>query len=167
MGFAAFGATQLMLTTLALLASIGAGTIGGVFFAFSTFVMNALAQLPANQAVAAMQRINVVVLNPLFLGVFMGTALLAAGCVAASFLPWTAPRSPLLLAAGLLYLVGSWGVTMALNVPRNNRLARTNAESPEAAIYWPDYVREWSVWNHVRTVGSIASAACSAGSLAV
>ena len=58
-----------MLTALALLACVGAGTVGGVFFAFSTFVMKALAQLPARQGIAAMQRINVVVLNPLFLGV--------------------------------------------------------------------------------------------------
>jgi len=76
-----------MLTTLALLACIGAGTVGGVFFAFSAFVMKALAQLPASRGVAAMQRINVVVLNPLFLGVFMGTALLATGCVITSFFP--------------------------------------------------------------------------------
>ena len=154
-----------MLSTLALLACIGAGTVGGVFFAFSTFVMQALAQLPPSQGVAAMQRINVVVLNPLFLGVFMGTALLAAACVVASFFPWTAPRSQLLLAAGLLYLVGSFYVTRAFNVPRNKHLARLNAESSEAAVYWPLYVREWSYWNHLRTAASLASAACSAAAL--
>jgi len=155
-----------MLTALALLACIGAGTVGGVFFAFSTFVMKALAQLAASQGVAAMQRINVVVLNPLFLGVFMGTAVLAAGCMVASFIPWSAPRSPLLLAAGLLYVVGTFFVTIAFNVPRNERLARLNAESSEAAVYWLVYVREWSMWNHLRTAASVASAACSAAALA-
>ena len=154
-----------MLTSLAHLACIGAGTIGGVFFAFSTFVMKALAQLPANQGVAAMQRINVAVLSPLFLGAFMGTALLSAGCVVASF-PWSTPRSPLLLAAGLLYLVGSFFVTMVFKVPRNERLARLNVESSEAVVYWLAYVREWSRWNHLRTAASVASAACSAASLA-
>ena len=155
-----------MLTALAFLACIGAATVGGVFFAFSTFVMKALAQLPASQGVAAMQRINVVVLNQLFLGAFMGTALLAAGCVVASFFPWSVPRSPLLLAAGLLYLAGSFFVTLAFNVPRNERLARLYAESSEAAIYWLVYVREWSKWNHLRTAASVASAACSAAALA-
>lgn len=155
-----------MLSTLVLVACIGAGTVGGVFFAFSTFVMQALSQLPANQGVAAMQRINLVVLNPLFLGVFMGTALLAATCVVASFFPWSALRSTLILAAGLLYLTGSFYVTRAFNVPRNKRLARINAESSEAADYWPQYVREWSFWNHVRTVASLGSAACSAAALA-
>jgi uncharacterized membrane protein len=155
-----------MLTTLALLACIGAGTIGGVFFAFSTFIMRALAQLPPNQGVAAMQRINVVVLSPIFLGVFMGTALLSTGCAIASFFPWSVPRSPLLLASGILYVVGTFFVTMKLNVPRNERLARLGSESSEAARYWPVYLREWSNWNHVRTAASLASAACSAAALA-
>jgi uncharacterized membrane protein len=155
-----------MLNGLALLTGIGAGTVGGVFFAFSTFVMKALFQLPASHGVAAMQRINVVVLNPLFLGVFMGTAVLAAGCVAVSFLQWSPPRSPLLLASGLLYLVGTFFVTIAFNVPRNERLARLGNESSESSVYWPVYVGEWTRWNHVRTVASVASAACSAAALA-
>ena len=72
-----------MLTLLILAAALGAATIGGVFFAFSTFVMRALGQLPPTQGVAAMQRINVVVLNPVFLGIFVGTAVLQ-GLVAAA-----------------------------------------------------------------------------------
>ncbi|MGH8672836.1 MAG: DUF1772 domain-containing protein [Burkholderiales bacterium] len=156
-----------MLTILVLLTCVGAGTIGGVFFAFSTFVMKALTQLPASQGVAAMQRINVVVLNPLFLAVFAGSAILAGACAFVSFFPWSTPGSPLLLAAGLLYLLGSFFVTMAFNVPRNERLARLNPESAEAASYWPVYVSEWSRWNHLRTAASAASAACSAAFLAI
>lgn len=155
-----------MLTALALLTCVGAAIVGGVFFAFSTFVMKALAQLPASQGVAAMQRINVVVLNPMFFGAFFGTALLGAGCVAASFFPWMPLRSPLLLAAGLLYIVGTLFVTIAFNVPRNERLARLDNESSEASAYWPVYVAEWSAWNHVRTAASVASAVCSAAALA-
>ena len=156
-----------MLTAVTLLLCIGAGVVGGVFFAFSSFVMKALAQLPANQGVAAMQRINVVVLNPLFLGVFLGTALLAVACIVVSVLIWSTPRSVLLLASGLLYLIGTLVVTMAFNVPRNERLARLNPESAQAAEYWVHYVRDWSLWNHARSVASVVSAACSAGALAI
>ena len=154
-----------LLTSLPLLVCIGAGIVGGVFFAFSSFVMKALAQLPARQGIAAMQRINAVVLNPLFLGVFIGTAVLAAACVVTSFFPWGTARSVLLLVAGISYLVGSFGVTAAFNVPRNERLARMEAQSAEAAAYWPVYVRQWLLGNHVRTVASILSAACGAGAL--
>jgi uncharacterized membrane protein len=155
-----------MLTTLTFLVCIGAAIVGGIFFAFSAFVMKALAQLPTGQGIAAMQRINVVVINPLFLGIFVGAAVLAGICVVAGFFPWGAPRSVLLLVAGICYLVGSFGVTAAFNVPRNERLARMASDSEEAAAYWPVYVREWLLWNHVRTVASVASAACAAVALA-
>lgn len=156
-----------MLTIVLLLMCVGAGTIGGVFFAFSAFVMRALAQLPASQGVAAMQRINIMVMNPLFLGFFFGTAVLGVGCAVAAFLPWDARRSLWLLAAGLLYVAGTFLVTIAFNVPRNEHLARVDAESPEAAEYWPVYVREWSNWNHLRTVGSLAALGCAVAALAV
>ena len=64
-----------------------------------------------------MQRINVVVLNPLFLGTFVGTAVLQGLVSAAGARGWVPIRSPLLLAAAVLYVVGSFGVTMAGNVP--------------------------------------------------
>lgn len=155
-----------MLTSLPLLVCIGAGLVGGVFLAFSSFVMKALAALPVEQGVAAMQRINLVVLNPLFLGLFVGTAVLAGICVFAGFHPPGTTRSILLLTAGLSYLVGSFGVTAAFNVPRNERLARLAPESAEAAAYWPVYLREWLRWNHVRTAASTLSAACAAAALA-
>jgi uncharacterized membrane protein len=156
-----------MLTAFALAACIGAGTIGGVFFAFSSFVMQALSELPAAQGIAAMQRINVVVLNPLFLAVFIGTAALSIGAAISAFLAWTSPRSPLLVTACLLYVVGSFAVTISFNVPRNERLARLDPASSEAAAYWPVYIREWSQWNHVRATASLVSAAFSAVALNV
>jgi len=156
-----------MLETLPLLVALGAGLVGGVFFAFSTFVMKALGQLPASHGMAAMQRINVTVLGPLFLGVFVGTAVLAGICVLAGFFPWGTPRSMLLLAAGLLYAVGTFGVTVAMNVPRNERLAKLDADSAAAEAYWPIYQREWLFWNHLRTLAALAAAACAAAALIV
>lgn len=150
-----------------LLLCLGQALVGGVFFAFSTFVMKALAQLPAPQGAAAMQRINIVVLNPLFLGVFMGAALLSLGCAIAGLLLWSAPRAGLTMIGAACYLIGSFGVTMLFNVPRNERLARMASESDEASAYWPIYLREWLRWNHVRTVASICAAACTAAAAAL
>ena len=150
-----------MLTLLLLLTCIGAALVGGVFFAFSSFVMKALGQLPAASGVAAMQRINVVVLNPWFLGAFMGTALLAAACVVAAVMLRAEPRAPWVLAAGLCYLIGTFGVTMGFHVPRNQRLAQLDAASPQAAAYWPDYLRVWTRGNHVRTLAALVAAGCA------
>jgi uncharacterized membrane protein len=127
-----------------------------VFFAFSVFVMRALAILPPAQGILAMQRINITVINPLFLGVFLGAAPLLG---VTAYFGRQAPQSfAWLLASFVIYLVGSVGVTMAVNVPRNNRLASLEATSAEAAAYWPVYVREWLTWNHVRCIASLAAA---------
>lgn len=156
-----------MKTALTLLFALGSGLIGGVFFAFSTFVMKALAQLPAAQGVRAMQRINVVVLESAFLAVFIGTTIVACACGIIAVFAWSGPRSPLLLVAGAAYVVGTFGVTLRLNVPRNQRLAELDADAPAATDYWPVYLREWLLWNHVRTAASILAAACAAAALIV
>jgi len=49
---------QGLLTVLPLLAALGSGVVAGVFFAFSSFVIPALARLPPAQGVLAMQSIN-------------------------------------------------------------------------------------------------------------
>lgn len=116
--------------------------MGSVFFAFSTFVIRTLAALSASLGIAAMQRINVTVPNPLFLGFFMGTALLAVADAALALLPWSTPRSLWLLASGLLYLFGSFLVTVAFNVLRNDQLASADAQSSQAAAYWSLYLSE-------------------------
>ena len=91
----------------------------------------------------------------------------AAVCIFAGFWPWGTTRSLLLFAAGIAYLLGSFGVTAAFNVPRNERLARMDAGSHEAADYWPVYVSEWLRWNHVRTLASLLAAACAGLALTV
>jgi uncharacterized membrane protein len=48
------------LVALTVAAAVGCGAVGGVFFAFSGFVMPALRRLPAAQGVAAMQSIYLV-----------------------------------------------------------------------------------------------------------
>lgn len=141
-----------------LLAALGSGLIGGVFFAFSTFVMQALARLPPAQGMAAMQHINVTVLNPLFLGVFMGTALLCLVLGGWTVLRWPASGGAWLVAGCVLYAVGTFGVTVACNVPLNDRLAAIQASDPQAAAMWQGYLRDWTRWNHARTLAALAAA---------
>ncbi len=146
---------------LTLATALGAGVIGGVSFAFSSFVMTALARLPPAQGIQAMQSINVVVINPVFLGVFLGTALASAVLVAAALMTWNGPDSIWLLAGGLFYLLGTFGVTVAINVPRNDALAPLDPSGAEAAASWSRYVGERTAWNHVRTAAAVAASACS------
>ena len=100
-----------------LLAALGCGLVAGVFFAFSTFVMKALSRLPPGEGIAAMQSINVAVLNPWFLAAFLGTAAACVMALVSSLLRWQEPEAVYLLVGSTLYLAGSLMVTALFNVP--------------------------------------------------
>jgi hypothetical protein len=51
---------------LIFIAAIGSGLVAGVFFAFSSFVMPALARIRPEHGIVAMQSINLTVINPGF-----------------------------------------------------------------------------------------------------
>lgn len=143
---------------MSLLSALGCGLIGGVFFAFSTFVMRALASLSPPQGMAAMKSINIAVLNPMFLGLFLGTAIGCMILVVSTLLMWQKPGAACVLVGSTLYLLGTFVVTMVCNVPRNNALATVDPASAESARLWAEYVAGWTIWNHVRTVAAIAAA---------
>ncbi len=144
---------------LTMASALGCGLMAGVFFAFSTFIMSALARLPAAQGIAAMQSINVVVLNSVFLTVFAGTAVLSIGAVVASVCTGWKPAVLWLIAGTVLYFFGNVVVTGACNVPQNDALACLDPASAEAAKFWKEYLVNWRAWNHVRTVTALAAAA--------
>ena len=140
-----------------LIAALGSALIGGLFFAFSTFIVRALAARPAGEGMAAMVSINRVILRSLFMPVFFGTALLS-GLVGGWAVTNWGPGACCVAAGAGLYLVGSIGVTMLWNVPLNNAIDRADPVADNAAL-WADYVRRWTRWNHVRTLASLAAAA--------
>jgi uncharacterized membrane protein len=145
------------LLTLSLV--LGCGLMAGVFFAFSSFVMPALARLPPAAGIAAMQSINVAAISRLFMTALFGTA---AGCVLLAVLQLRAldePGARLRIGGALLYVLGAIVVTAVANVPRNEALAVLQPELAGAAGVWTRYVSEWTAWNHVRGACSLAAAA--------
>jgi len=144
---------------LTLVAALGAGLIAGVFFAFSSFVMRGLGRVPAPAGIAAMQAINVTVLNPSFLGTFLGTGVLSLLLGVMAAIHWGSAPSPWLVAAGLVYLLGTLLVTMVCNVPRNEALAKADAGATAAAPLWSDYLVVWTAWNSVRTLAALVACA--------
>ena len=148
------------MTILVIATLLGSALIGGVFFAFSSFIMKSLARLPAAEGIAAMQSINVVVLNRSFLGVFMGTAALSLLIVVLSLLQWGGAPAAWFLAGGALYVVGTFLVTGMGNVPLNDRLAAASAQDASSAALWEHYLDRWTSLNTVRTVAAVAAALC-------
>lgn len=146
-----------VLTVLALLAC---GLVAGTFYAFSSFVMRGLAALPPAQGIVAMQAINVAAPHPAFMAGFVGAAALCAIVAVVTFVLWPDPGTVQLLLGSALYLVGSFGVTIAANIPRNDALDALDPQALESADHWRTYVREWTRWNHVRAVAALAATFC-------
>jgi uncharacterized membrane protein len=147
---------------VALAAAVGAGVNGGVFFAFSSFVMPALRRLPDADGIAAMQSVNVTAVRPAFMSVLFGTAALCLVLIVArdAAAPW-------LIGGGALFLLGVVGVTVAANVPINDAVAALDPHAPAAARAWADHAHDWTLWNHVRTVAGAAAAAAFTVALTV
>jgi len=149
---------QQIILVLTFIAAVGCGVVAGIFFAFSSFVMAALGRLPAAQGIVAMQSVNVTVINPGFMLTLFGTALLCLALAIMAFFSWSQPSSTLIIAASLLYLLGCLGVTIVRNIPLNDLLAAAQPGRPNAHALWSRYLREWTLWNHVRTLAPAASA---------
>lgn len=140
-------------------AALGSGLTAGVFFAFSSFVMTALTRLPTDQAVAAMQAINRAVLRSLFMAVFLGTAGLCAVLVVTSLRHWGGTGSSVLLASSAVYLIGTFLVTVAVNVPLNNMLAGVMPDAVSGIALGSRYFSRWTAWNHLRTIAALVASA--------
>ena len=146
------------LFVLTLVTALACGLVAGFFFAFSTTVMKALTRVPAPHGLAAMQKINVVVINPLVMLALFGTAVACVVLVVAAFVEWGEPYAVYLLLGGLVYIAGVVILTMAYHVPRNDALATLDPSDPEAESQWNRFVKTWTAGNHVRTIAPLASA---------
>ncbi len=147
-----------LVTGLSFAAASGAALVGGVFFGFSSFIMAGLGRIPSEQGVAAMNSINVTVINPGFMTALFGTGLLCLVVGALSLGSLGMLDGKLILAAALFYILGCDAVTMVFNVPLNNALTAATPGTPEAAALWTRYLSEWTMWNSVRTAASFVSA---------
>ena len=116
--------------------ALGSGLIGGIFFAFSSFIMKALARVPPTHGIAVMQSINVSVLNIWFFAVFFGTGACCLVLGISSLFRWEKPGAGYLLAGSVLYLIGTIIVTIACNVPLNDALAAVDPSSADAGRVW-------------------------------
>ncbi|GJL98198.1 MAG: membrane protein [Hyphobacterium sp.] len=151
------------MTGLALIsAAIGlsSAVVSGVFLSFSDFIVRALLRTEPAAAIAAMQQINITVLRSLFLTVFL---LLAPACLAVSVVAWQSDaqgQSLWIYAGTAVYVIGSLMVTIAGNVPMNNRLAVMEPTSSAAVEYWHTYGQRWTRLNTIRTLASFVASAC-------
>lgn len=149
---------ETLVTALLWFCALGCALLGGIYFAFSAFIMTALRDVGA-AGVAAMNSINRVILRSWFMPFFFGTTLASAGLVVVGAMDIHEPRAIHLAGGGVLYVLGMFVVTMLFNVPLNNALQNVTQESRTGMAIWGDYLRRWTLWNHVRTASCLGAAA--------
>jgi uncharacterized membrane protein len=137
-------------------ATLTTGLVAGVFYAYAVSVNLGLAAQPDAAYIATMQAINERIQNPLFFLSFFGAVLfLMAALVVYSPRPRSG-RFWLIALACVLYVGGGFLLTVFVNVPLNEELARVAADASagELARARAGYEGPWNFWNGVRTVFS-------------
>jgi uncharacterized membrane protein len=97
--------------------------VGGVFLAFSDFIMRSLAHTDGIGGIEAMQVINREVFRWIFMSLFLGLAPVSILVFGYSMVHLSGPEASLIALASVIYLIGCFGVTIAFNVPMNEVLA--------------------------------------------
>ncbi|PHV68224.1 anthrone oxygenase family protein [Williamsia muralis] len=136
--------------SLLIAAVLAVGLIAGLFCAFAYAVMPGLAQTDDPVFVSSMQRINVVIVNPLFLLLFFGGLVFTT---AAAVFYRGEPIFWWIVAGAVTYVVGLL-ITMVVNVPLNNDLAAIGGPSSIAdpAAARAAFENVWVRWNLIRAV---------------
>jgi uncharacterized membrane protein len=142
-----------------LISAVACGVMAGVYFAFSVFVMRALASMPGASGAVAMRAINDVILKTAFMPLFFLSSTLCAALAAAAFFKWQIGGSGIVLSASLVYVAGMFVVTAVFNVPLNNKLVALNMQAVDIEGAWKSYVGTWTNYNHIRTLSSIVACA--------
>ncbi len=137
-------------------ATIATGIQAGFFYAYAVSVNLGLAEQPDASYVATMNAINERIQNPVFFASFLGAPLLLLAALVARVPRFRSGRFRLVALACVLHIGGCFLVTMLVNVPLNDELARvtTDASAGELARARAAYEGPWDPWNSVRTVFS-------------
>ena len=152
---------------LVIAALLGSAIMGGGLFVFSSFIMKSLARLGPSAGIAAMQSINVVVINLSFIGTFFATALVS---IVILFVPVGGAGSHASVLANtgaVLYLVGTFLITARGNVPLNKRLAAVDADDASSIPVWEEYLKRWTRLNTLRTACALLAVLSFATALTI
>lgn len=140
-----------------LITALTTALIAGLFYSYSCSVNPGLGKLPDAGYLAAMQSINREILNPLFFMSFMGTLILLPVSTWMQYSNSAPTRFYLLLAATIVYALGTFGVTIMGNVPLNNALDgfQLQSASPEMLQqYRESFEKPWNRLHSIRTMAN-------------
>jgi uncharacterized membrane protein len=131
--------------------------ISGLFFAYSCSVNIALGKLSDAIYIVTMQSINREIQNPMFFSTFIGTLLLLPLCTWMQYKIDVSNTFLLLMAATIIYFVGTFGVTMLGNVPLNESLDKINLQSATLEEISKLRIQFEVPWNKLHTIRTLCS----------
>jgi len=152
--------TQNWLVYVCLFLGLSSALVGGVFQAFSDFVMRGLIAASPKSGAQSMQMLNRTVFRSVFLVMLIGLAPVSFVVAVYAYFALDALVAYWLVAAAAIYIITVFMVTVVGNVPMNNRLDALELDSAEAMAFWQHYSVRWTQWNHIRTLGAILAAIC-------
>lgn len=145
---------------LSILCGLNFAVLAGFFFAFSVAVMPGLQAAPGAAGMVAMQSLNRFEAHPIFAACFWGAIVLAVISAVLALISRCEGWRPL-LAGCMLFLLGGMLITLIGNTPLSNELAALSPLSAHGMGAWPDYLRNWSLLNQMRTVLCLVAAGCA------
>ena len=133
------------------------GFIGGVYFAFSFFVMHSLNKINHLEAIRIMNTINSIILKSPFLFLFFLSSFISVILFLKNLILLKINYNQFL--SNLIFLGGMFLCTASKNVPLNKKLANFdfNDTSSDPEIEWYYYYKNWIKWNHIRTASCFVS----------
>jgi len=138
---------------------VSAAIMAGVYFTFSVFAMRAFAALGDAAGAQAMQSINRVIVKSAFLPLFMLSTAACAALIILGMMGYGGAGATTMAIGGAIYVIGMFVVTIAGNVPLNNKLDAADPTTEEGVAVWRDYLQRWTRLNHIRTLSCIAAMA--------
>lgn len=147
---------------------IAYAAIGGVFLAFSDFIMRSLDLVRNQSGIEAMQVINVEIMRSVFMVLFMGLAIVSVLLIVYAWLYVDGTPGRLIMLSGAVYIAGVFALTAAGNVPLNNTLAGLEPQAGAALSFWKEsYMTRWVSLNSARTIACFLASGLTLAALVI
>ncbi|MET0953714.1 MAG: anthrone oxygenase family protein [Aeromicrobium sp.] len=143
-----------MTSTFLVAGTMLTGLSAGLFVAFSIAVMPGLRRAGDAAFVETMRGINAAILNPVFAVVLVGPFVLTTVAVV---LGRHDGSRGWVLAGIVLYVLGAFVVTGAVNIPLNDALGSGTGRAGTLRAAFED---RWTRWNHLRSALTTAAFTC-------
>lgn len=145
-------------TVFQILSILLTGLVAGLFYGYDCSIIKGLGNLTDKEYLGAFQSINRAILNPYFFLSFIGSIIVLLISCWLTFKSGNMPTFYFMLAATLVYLLGTFIVTMVANVPLNNQLDKLNLTAEPAEMiraFREKFETGWNKWHHIRTYASM------------